>query len=78
MTIWRRVAFWIIKATRAQAQARSQHSHPPPHPHTRTSRARARTNKCVIFIAFPRQQHFCERTSVLRCTYIACIGNSNY
>jgi hypothetical protein len=31
------------------------------------------TQKYVILIAFPRQEWFCERASVLRCTYIACL-----
>ena len=30
------------------------------------------TYKYVILIAFPQQQWFRERASLLRCTYIAC------
>ena len=37
------------------------------------TRPRARTHKYVIFIAFPQQQLFRERASMLRYTYIACI-----
>ena len=35
MTIWKRVACWISKATRVQAHARALvPTHPHPHPHT--------------------------------------------
>ena len=62
MTIWRRLAYWISKATRAQAHA---HACAPTATNTYTSthayegtnpRAHTRTNKYVIIIAFPRQQ----------------------
>jgi hypothetical protein len=43
---------------------------PPPRPHTHTH------SKYVILIAFPRQQCFRERTSVLRYTYIASLVQS--
>jgi hypothetical protein len=40
------------------------------HTHTHTH---THTEKYVILIAFPRQQWFHERASVLRYTYIACL-----
>jgi hypothetical protein len=43
------------------------------HMHART-RKHARTDQYVILIAFPQQQWFRERTSVLRYTYIACLA----
>ena len=55
LTIWLLFARWISKATRAQAQARALHTH---------------THKYVIIIAFPLQQWFRERVSLLRYTYI--------
>jgi hypothetical protein len=62
--IWRRVACWISKATRAQAHAHTPAtSHPPP-PHTHTY---------VIVFAFPPQQLLCECVSLLRYAYIACL-----
>jgi len=33
---------------------------------------------CVILIAFPLQQWLHERTSVLHCTYIACLVKRNH
>ena len=45
---------------------------PVTHMHTRT-RKHARTDQYVIFIAFPQQQLFRERVSVLRYTYIVCL-----
>ena len=63
MTLWRRVACWIIKATRAQTQCRARAPTPTPQPpHT-----------YVIHIASPRQKWLRERASVLRYTYIACV-----
>jgi hypothetical protein len=59
MTIWRRVACWISKAT---------HAHVYIYTHARTH-----TQKYVILIAFPQQQWLRERASVLRYTYIACL-----
>ena len=62
--MWRMCsACWISKATRARANA---HAHAFGHARAR-ARARTHTNtqKCVIFTAFPRQQWFCERVSVL-------------
>jgi hypothetical protein len=69
MEIWRHVAWWISKATCAQV-----------HAHARASvRARTHTQKYVILIAFPRQQWFRERASVLyvHCLYLfkACFHN---
>ena len=52
------VVSWISKATSAKAHA------PAP--------SRTRKHRHVIFIAFPRQQWFRERASLLRYTYIAC------
>jgi hypothetical protein len=58
MTVWRmRAECRISKAART-------HMHAPGHQHTR---------KYVILIAFPRQQWFRERASMLRYTYIACL-----
>ena len=58
MAIWLRVGCWISKATRART-----------HTHTHTHR-----NIHYLFLmAFPCQQWFRERASVLRYTYIACL-----
>jgi hypothetical protein len=46
------------------------------HMHARTharTRKHAHANQYVILIAFPQQQWFRERASVLRYTYIACL-----
>ena len=71
MTIWRRFACWIIKATHAQAQFRVRAPAHQIHTHKR-----AHTNKeiCNTFSS-PRQQWFCERALILRYTYIACLVN---
>ena len=63
MTIWRRVALWISKATRVQTHVRVRTT-TPTHTHARTTmRAHTRTEKYVILrTAFPRQQLFRERT----------------
>ena len=70
MAIWRRVACWIIQATRTSTGTRTRlciHIH-----------RRARTHiprnilLYVILIAFPLQQWLRERASMLRYTYIAC------
>ena len=45
---------------------------PGTHMHAHT-RKHAHTDQYVILIAFPRQQWFRERASVLRYTYIACL-----
>jgi hypothetical protein len=36
-------------------------------------RKHAHTNQYIILIAFPQQQWFCSRASMLRYTYIACL-----
>jgi hypothetical protein len=46
------------------------------HMHARTQRKHAHTDQYVILIAFPRQQRFVKRASVLRYTYIACLVGS--
>ena len=56
VAIWRGVACWISKATRAQAPT-TTHTH---------------TQKYAILIASPQQQWFSERASLLRYTYVAC------
>ena len=67
MTIWRRVACWISKATYAQAHASARaltlslsvtHKHKP---------------KYVILIALPLQQWFRKSASLLRYTCIASV-----
>ena len=45
---------------------------PGTHMHART-RKHAHTDQYVILIAFPQQQWFRERASLLRYTYIACL-----
>jgi hypothetical protein len=47
------------------------------HMHART-RTHAHTGQCVILIAFPQQQWFRERVSLLRYTYIACLVPYNF
>jgi hypothetical protein len=64
MTIWRCVECWISKATRAQAHARIR---APTTTHTRTQ-------IYIILIAFPWQQRFRERASLLRYTYISVLS----
>ena len=67
MAIWRRFACWIRKATRAQTHSTSRGSTP-----TRThTHSLAHTYNYVWRIAFPLQQWFRERASLLR--YIACL-----
>ena len=64
VTIWRIcVACWISKAICTYALAHA-HAHGYPHAHT---------DQYVIHFAFPQQQWFCKRASVLRYTYIACL-----
>ena len=79
-----RVANRIIKATRSQAPARActpistthartrASTHARTHKHALTN-APAHTQKYIIFFAFRWQQLFCERASILRYTYIACL-----
>ena len=60
MTIWRRVACWISKATRAQAQA-SACAPTPTRTHSRTRKhTHTHTQIYAILMAFPRQQWFRE------------------
>ena len=61
MTIWRRAACWISKATYEQAYARAR---APTHKHVRTH-AHTHTQKYVIVFAFPRQQWLRESASML-------------
>ena len=72
---WRMsVACWISRATRAKAQTAFVHSHPHTHAHACAHpRAHTHTEKYVIFFAFPLQQWFSERVSVLSYTYIGCL-----
>ena len=73
-TIWRmRDVCHISKPTRAQSHARAN----APTPTCTYARTRmhlpTNTQKYVLLIAFPRQQRFRERASMLRYTYIACL-----
>ena len=54
MAIWRSVACWISKATRAEAHDRA----PPPPPTPKHA------EKYVLLIAFPLQQWLRERASM--------------
>jgi hypothetical protein len=72
MTIFWRVACWISETTRAQAQARAcgpTHKHVRMHMHAST-RAHIHTRKCVITIAFSRQNWYLKHASILHYTYI--------
>jgi hypothetical protein len=66
---------YALRAGLARLYARIR-MHTPSRPgidiHART-RKHAHRNQYVILIAFPQQQWFRERASVLRCTYIACL-----
>jgi hypothetical protein len=60
MTIWRCVACWIIKATRAQAHARASATPPPAHTHTEICNSAyplqqcfANASHCYIIHALP-------------------------
>jgi len=46
--------------------------------HGVTMKFTATHSRYVILIAFPLQQWLHERTSMLRCTYIACLVRSAY
>ena len=63
LAIWRRVAFWIGKATRAQPHVRARHPHPQTHAR---AHAHTHTQKCVILTAFTWQQLCRERALMLR------------
>jgi hypothetical protein len=65
IAIWRRVACWIGKATRAQVYTRAQ---APTLTHAR-ARAHTHTEKQIILIAFPWQQWLYKNVSMLRYTY---------
>ena len=76
MTMWRRFAFWICKATDTQAHASARASTPTPtHTHApiRTTHTHTHTQKYLRLTAFPRQKLLREHVSVLRCTYIVCL-----
>jgi hypothetical protein len=66
---------YALRAGLTRLYAR-MHMHTPTRPsnhmHSRT-RKHAHADQVVIFIAFPQQQWFRERASVLRYTYIACL-----
>ena len=64
MAIWRRVAWWIGKATRAQVHARAL---APTHVLTHTH-----SQKVIILIAFPHRQWLRERAWIFHYTSIAC------
>jgi hypothetical protein len=64
-----RVACWISKAICTYAHAHV-HAFGCPDAHTHNY---AHTGQYVMTIAFPQQQWFHERASVLRYTYIACL-----
>jgi hypothetical protein len=70
MAIWRRVAWWIGKATRAQVHARAR---APTHVLTRTH-----SQKVVILIALPQQQWLRERAWIFRYTSIDCDFSCNF
>jgi hypothetical protein len=72
MTIWRRVEWWIIKATHARAHAHAITSPPPP-PQTHTH-----TQNYVILIVFPQQQLFREGALMLCYTHVACFVEINF
>ena len=81
MKIWLlRLAYWVRKATRASTrQCTHTHAHMVQartrksiHPRERTH-ARTHAHRNVLLIAFPRQQWFRKRASVLRYTHIACV-----
>jgi hypothetical protein len=62
-------ACWINMATHTQA-----HTHAPMPTHiVRIALTHAHIDKYAIVIAFPRQQWFCERVSVLRYTHIVSL-----
>jgi hypothetical protein len=50
----------------------SKHTQTQKHTHTQ-ARAIKNRKRYIIFIAFPQQQWFRERASILRYTYIACL-----
>jgi hypothetical protein len=72
-----RCVCWISETTRAHAQAHVSAQDTHNQTCTRVcTQARTHTNKYEIRIAFPLQQWFRERASMLRYTYIACLVNT--
>ena len=70
MTIWRRVACWIGKATRTQVHTPT---HTRIHASTRTPPLHTHAQKYVRLLAFAQQNFFREDASILRYTYIDCL-----
>jgi hypothetical protein len=65
---------YALRAGLARLYARMR-MHTPTYPRTHMhagTRNHAHTGQSVILVAFPQQQWFRERVSVLRYTYIAC------
>ena len=60
MTIWRRVAYWIIKTTRAYAHARACDTH---------------TQKYVTLISLPQQRASMLRYTYIACLFIITVIN---
>ena len=65
-----RVAYWINKATRAQAHARARAATPTDADTRIRMTSATHTLKYATLIAFPQQQWFRERDSMLRYAYI--------
>jgi hypothetical protein len=64
---------YALHAGLARLYARMRmHTRPGTHMHART-RKHKHTDQYIIVIAFPQQQWFRERASVLRYTYIGCL-----
>jgi hypothetical protein len=55
---------WLVRLVWLHARPTHPLTRTPTHPHT---------HKYLVFIAFPRQQWFCECASKLCYTYIACL-----
>ena len=69
------VTMWRIRDGLARLYALMR-MHTPTHPGTNVhacTRKHAHTDQYVILIAFPQQQWFLERASMLHYTYIACL-----
>ena len=55
------------------------HAHALGYTHARTyTQACTHTDEYVIVVAFPQQQWFGERASLLRYTYIACLFSTDF
>ena len=66
---------YALRAVLATLYARTRmhtSARPGTHMNART-RKHAHTNPYVLFIALPQKLWFCERASMLRYTYIACL-----